>query len=637
MNLLDPRASDRFLRAYALLASEYAAGAKSAVDSLMPFVRRAVEASSGSQFNAKDISEYVEETYRVRIPIYMMDAFKHKLIDRGHLQRPDNAPPDILICNLAEVRPEVEETLNATLDTESLQSFEAALTKFSLDFGLDKPYASQNWGEALIKFFAGWDEKKTAVVDRQLIYDSKRLDDRVVSSFIGTLDTKSANYEIAKKLYFGVIVADFFNCIAEVSEADSLQSVDVVLDTTLLMRLLGTSGELLREATEELIRDIQNLGGTAYYFTHTYEELIESLEALAYQAGNRLEMNRESAHALAAGETSPGKIQMLAREADIRLGELGVTQHGSNYVRGDNRFQIDEEEFVRKIGGVRFEERRTRWERDAMSLALISRLRKDKRTRRLGESVAIFITHNGKLARTAREFLGFSSFDVPPILTTDQVSVLAWLERGGGVNENKLSAKLAAACYEAVIPREGWEAQFWQKMEELKASDEYKVLLNSQLVENSMRTTILDRTFGEPSLARQLELGPILKEVAEKARQESLQNRNEGVEEGASRVIAEIESRRKARSKLLARRSTDIVLAFAFFAVLLLYLIPAVRVMISPDERNHYYFINAATAILLSLVTLLAFFGIAPTARGIRQPMERFFESMIFRFMAWLV
>jgi hypothetical protein len=635
VDLLDPRASDRFLRAYALLASEYAAGAKSAIDSLLPFIKRAVEHFQGQQFDARLISKYVEQTYRVRAPIYMMDAFKYKLIEGGYIEKPTNIP-QVLICRCVD-RKLHEDELAIALSPMDLQGFESSLTEYAAAQGLTKPYASENWSEALIKFFAGWDDRKSATVDRQLIFDSKRLDDRIISKFIASLDHNSFNYEICKKLYYGVIVADFFTCISEISSTDSLRSVAVILDTTLLMRLLGTSGELLKEATEELVRDVQLLGGTAYYFAHTYEELIESLEALAHQIGNRLEMNRESAHALAAGETSLGKIQMFSREADIRLGELGITQHEAIYKRGDNRYQIDEEGFVKAIGGSRSADHRVRWERDAKSLALVIRVRQEKRTRQLRECVAIFVTHNGALARAAREFLEFSSFEVPPVLTTDQVSVMAWLERGGGINDQELSAKLAAACYEAVIPREGWEAQFWKKLEELKQSDQYRDLLNSQILTNSMRATVLDKTFGEPSLARQLELGPILKDLAEQAEVERRENRLLGIQEGQQNAIAAFEQRLLAKSERFAQRATNVLLAVVLVAILVLYLVPAVKMVLNPDERGAPYYLNAAFALLLSLVTLLALFDITPTIKRARGMLEALFASLFLRVTRWLV
>lgn len=635
VDLLDPRTSDRFLRAYALLASEYAAGAKSAIDSLLPFVKRAVEHFQGQQFDARQISKYVEETYRVRAPIYMMDAFKHKLLEGGYLEKPANIP-HVLMCRCVDRNPH-EDELAMALSPVDLQGFESSLTEYAVAHGLAKPYASENWSEALIKFFAGWDEKKAATVDRQLIFDSKRLDDRIISKFIASMDQRGANYEICKKLYYGVIVADFFTCISEISSTDSLRSVAVILDTTLLMRLLGTSGELLKEATEELVRDVQLLGGTAYYFAHTYEELIESLEALAHQIGNRLEMNRESAHALAAGETSLGKIQMFTREADIRLGELGITQHEAIYQHGDNRYQIDEEGFVKAIGGYRFADHRVRWERDAKSLALVIRVRKEKRTRQLSDCVAIFVTHNGALARSAREFLNFSSFEVPPILTTDQVSVMAWLERGGGINDKELSAKLAAACYEAVIPREGWEAQFWEKLEELKQSNEYRDLLNSQVLTNSIRSTVLDKTFGEPSLARQLELGPILKELAEQAEIERRENRLLGVEEGRQEASAAYEQRLHLKSYKLAGQATNILLVVILGALLMLYLIPAVKMVFHPEYRGHLYYLNAVFALFLSVATLLALFDITPTVKKPRRVLEAFLASLILRMVRWLV
>lgn len=167
------------------------------------------------------------------------------------------------------------------------------------------------------------------------------------------------------------------------------------------------------------------------------------------------------------------------------------------------------------------------------------------------------------------------------------------------MNDQELSAKLAAACYEAVIPSEGWEAQFWQKLEELKQSNEYRDLLNSQVLTNSMRATVLDKTFGEPSLARQLELGPILKELAEQAEVERRENRLLGVQEGRQDAIAAFEQRLQLKSQKFAERATNFLLALILLALLVLYLVPAVKMVFNPDGRGASYYLNAAFALLL--------------------------------------
>ena len=632
-DLLDPKAGDRFLRAYALLASEYANGAKSAIDALLPFVQRAAADFADQQFDAKELSQHVERMFRVRIPIYMMDAFKHKLLEAGALYRP-SASPELVLCS--KVEPPPSGALVGISEVE-LAQFEVALARYAEEMDCKAPFASQSWSEALIRFFAGWEERKAAIVKGQLILDSKRVDDRVVSGFIAGLDKSGSNYGVAKKLYLGVLVADFFTCMVEVSGGAKLDRVGVLLDTTLLMRLLGTSGLMLQEATQELVVDIQALHGTVYYFSHTYEETVESLEALSVRMANRGEINRETAQAFHAGEVSATQVQMLVREADKRLGALGITQYQHTFDASDDEYQIGEDEFARAIGGSAFERHRIRWQRDAMSLGLIMRIRKGARVRQFRDAGIVFVTHNGALVRSSRDFTGVSAFEVPPMLTTDQVSVLAWLERGGTVSDAELSAKLASACYEAVIPREGWEVEFWAQLESLKQSDEYRGLLGSQLITDAMRSTVLDRSFGEPSLAKKLSLGPVLKELAAKVEAERESHGRSSFNEGRKVAIAEIDLKLDQKSAALSATIARVLLVISMAALLLLYLMPALASFFDPAGRDVSAVINVVFSIVLSVVTLLSLFGIAPTFIPLRRWLADALRPFVRRILEGLV
>lgn len=632
-DLLDPRAGDRYLRAYALLASEYAGGAKSAIDALLPFVQRAAADFSGQQFDAKALSEHVESKFRVRVPIYMMDAFKHKLLEVGALERAPHAE-DVLLCANTEAEHAGDP---AGVSEAELADFDAALARFAAETSKEKPFASDSWSEALIRFFAGWEDRKAAIVNGQMILDSKRLDDRVVSSFIASLDKAGANYGVAKKLYLGVLVADFFTCMVEVAGGATLDRVGVVLDTTLLMRLLGTSGKLLQEATSELVNDIQALRGTVYYFSHTYEETVESLEGLSHRMASRSEINRETAQAVYAGEISAAQVQMLVREADKRLGGLGITQYPHAYDTTQNEDQIDEQAFAKRIGGTRFQEYRIRWERDAMSLALVVRMRHGEQVRQLRDAKIVFVTHNGSLVKAAREFVGASAFEVPPMLTTDQISVLSWLERGGVVSDAQLSAKLASACYEAVIPREGWEAEFWSQLEVLKQSEEYRALLNSQLLTDAMRSTVLDRSFGEPTLTRKMSLGPILKELAERVDAERELHVRHAFDNGRSAAASELDERVDRQSLSIANFIASGLLIIILLLVLMLYLVPAVEMAINPQTRGVANIANSAVGIFLSVITIFSLFGVAPSLLPIRGFVASWIRPAIRRTIVWIL
>jgi hypothetical protein len=88
-------------------------------------------------------------------------------------------------------------------------------------------------------------------------------------------------------IFTGVLIEDFIDNIQIISAPDTFAKLSIYYDTTVLLKLLGTSGRLLQSATMEMHRALQDLGCKTYYFDFGEVETSNVLEALitAYDMG----------------------------------------------------------------------------------------------------------------------------------------------------------------------------------------------------------------------------------------------------------------------------------------------------------------------------------------------------------------
>src|SRR5690606_33519872 len=152
---------------------------------------------------------------------------------------------------------------------------------------------SGSWGDALINFLKGASEAKgpATVKIRNSLLDPSKSEAAVVGGFIKRLSVNdAAAFEKVLHIFMGVLIEDFISSVSELGSADNIK-VDVLYDTSVLLRLLGTSGRLLKIATAELTRYLQDLGCSIYYLAGNESEAENILSTIVHikDSGGELE------------------------------------------------------------------------------------------------------------------------------------------------------------------------------------------------------------------------------------------------------------------------------------------------------------------------------------------------------------
>jgi hypothetical protein len=326
----------------------------------------------------------------------------------------------------------------------------------------------------------------------------------------------------------GVLVEDFISSVAEIGTFGKGEPLNIFYDTGVLLRVLGCSGKLLRAATEELTRYLQDLGCRIFYLAGNEAEVANILNTIVFVKDSGGELEGETAEAVSNGEVSITDLRMLQNSFPERLARMNIfpAEEFEKNVQALTQFQIDEKAFSeyllkqanksKRAYGV---QNRTN---DAGFLGAIMRLRKGVKTRDLAECRFLFITVNRFLAATARRFLietrQLQPQSCPPMLSVGQVATIAWLMKDQVLVPEKAGRELLSHCFAAIRPDAEWFRFFREGMEKLVGPlDAYANEASNSLALQAARRIAQEESFGSSSLVRELNMVEILSRAKEQA------------------------------------------------------------------------------------------------------------------------
>lgn len=268
------------------------------------------------------------------------------------------------------------------------------------------------------------------------------------------------------------------------------------LDTPLLVRLLGAEGEAKRAATENLVKLLQNLGGTVAAFSHSRNELGQVLNGAAEHIGSS---NGRGAIITEARRNSTTKsdLLMLAGKIDELLNQHRVEVKSTPpYVP---KFQIDESAFEKALDNeVSYLNPRAR-ECDISSVRSVYVLRGHSVPTTLERADAVVVTSNLGFARAAYDYGKDyeQSREVSSVITDFSLANMAWLKAPMGAPDIP-TTELLAFSYAALQPSGDLLDKFLGEIDKLEKigritiRDHQLLRGNIQAQEELMRLTLGD-------------------------------------------------------------------------------------------------------------------------------------------------
>ena len=522
----------RKLRAYAYLTAsfELTPNTSDVVDCLLPFLTAGVADQAGNVLDINRLSGYLA-ALGLTVPLYVLLQLIPRLESLGVVEW--NKTAHRHICKpqsrtTAPSRPQVTDL------SEAFEAFEEQFSVYAQAHGLDRPPLSASWSDALIAFLrsdAASDVIKTTTINDVLIGDVSGVETYLVARFIQIAQTKHSEiFDTIVKIFTGVLIEDFINNIQSVGDATKYNQLSIYYDTTVLLRLLGTSGKTLQTATIEMHRALQDLGCKTLYLEYNLDESLRILNTIvaAHTAGS--EIYGETAEALLSNEIRiPTLLDLIATFPD-RLGEQNIFQADYHYpsCKSEDIYQIDETALA--AGLVQEASNRDRTysaasaANDARAVAIIMRLRRGGARRNLSGCGHVFVSRNPVLQGVAKRYVarnveGYEGDAIPPVLTLGQITTVAWLATARALAPQRVTKELLATCYNAVRPSLAWTQQFSKALDKFRAENPGFVesRANAALFLQAARNAARDESLNQPAVLKKANVAALFMAAAEEA------------------------------------------------------------------------------------------------------------------------
>jgi hypothetical protein len=516
--------TDREAKAYAFLYAAFkrteisANPVRDALDCLTPFIAPYLNTIAGKQALVEGIKQDLRASFGFDIPLYAIEQLMPALEKAGYVEYKKNVR-----SYFAKRQENHFDVAKSEIETD-FDEVATALAAYAKAKGFTSVPSSGSWGEALIAFLKTRTERAhvSVVSVKGAILDTGKVENAIVGVFIKNLfDRNQALFAKLLNIFMGVLVEEFISSVSEIGGFDLERPVHVLYDTAVLLRLLGCSGTLLRTATEELTRYLQDLGFQIYYFSGNEAEVSGIFDTLVYVKDTGRELEGETAEAISNGEVTITQLRMLQNAFPEKLAALNVfpADRLERSAVDNAKYQIDERGFTEYLKQKSLANRRTysqqNRENDAGYLGSIIRLRRRLNTRDLAGCGYVFVTSNKFLAQVSRRYLIEQGVirpqHFPPILSVGQIATIAWLLRDKTLEPAKAGRELLSNCFAAIRPDQEWFRYFREGVENVAGSiEEYGKDSRNALTLQAARRIAQEESFGNSAVVRELNMAEIL-------------------------------------------------------------------------------------------------------------------------------
>lgn len=562
-HLLEHGSDSRKLRAYAYLTASFNATPNTSdiIDCLLPFMAAGVAQQAGQLLELGKLSSYLQ-SLGLRVPLYALKQLVPRFEGLGLVEW--NSAAKRHICKATPAG-----SVRAPSDSSSLESsygtIEDKFKAYASNKSLSKPPASSSWSDALISFLrseTAANALRSTTIKDTLVLDAGGVETYMVARFIQEARTNdNATFNAIVQVYTGTLIEDFINNIQSIGDTRRYAQLSIYYDTTVLLRLLGTSGSLLLTATMEMHRSLQDLGCRCFYLGYTADEVSRILDTLVSNHEIGEEIFGETSEAIIEGDISIAAIRDIRATFEQRLGELNIFAEDYNFAARKNEqiHQISEGGLVTAIEAEAAKRRRiykrSSAETDARSVAVIMRLRKGVARRNIAACGHLFVSHNPVFQTAARNYVirdvdGYDGGAIPPVLTLGQITTVSWLATARTLEPIKVTKELLATCYNAVRPSPAWTQQFAQALDSFRGVNPGSVeqRANAALFLQVARNNARDDSYGQPAILRKVNLAELFADAVVTARAQEEERRAQ---------IARLEGQHQEMARLQAEEATD--------------------------------------------------------------------------------
>ena len=385
---------------------------------------------------------------------------------------------------------------------------------------------------------------------------------RLVAAFITEEAIEYDNItERLQELTEGLVLKDTLLLQDVRSPFERFRNLTVLLDTPILLSVLGLNGEANRLATVEFLSLIREAGAITLALEPTVNEIRRILavyENRLGRPGGHLELYpTELTNHILTQRMAPSDIRTTSAMLERRLRSLAIQVRAMP--DRSRRLTLDETVLAEALAGETGNSETPRIRHDVDIIASTLTLRRGRTATSIERAGAIFCTTSGTVIRSGQKwYRDQGEVGIPPIVHQYALSSIAWIKKPRAACGIKMH-ELAALCRSALRPsRKTWD-NFIVNLRELcdsaeMTSDEAVAVVASELTEPLLANV---EDSGEPDADTiQEAIGRVIDKYRAEATEESREAIREARSEAEAAALeaeaAALEARgaiRKARSE----------------------------------------------------------------------------------------
>lgn len=535
---------DRSLIAYAFLA-QATRSEGDLLAGLAPIFKPIAKLYAGKQFEPAQFAKAVSEIYGLKVNSWAIEELAPRLANAGLLTKTaiSDSAHRYIYAEIAQEYDEVTDKHIAHVTqrfvqfaTPLLQQYSQHIDAKQLEEALLRQLIDMEFVGILLKpervtatarsVPTGGLKTKEEIEWEKDIEMRSRIDVLCAAFILDTYHKDKSLYDLIVRLATGALVAEVVLNFQNPDAKVSLQGLTLILDTPFLMAALNVSGEEMYQVASSICDQLRENGAQLAVFDHSVEELKGNLKAVISAAevgegygptARRLPSPVFRAYASAI---------MQSPEARFKQDSIRIIPSPKSSTAYQFFTQEDQDEFEHSLGYG--QTRKLRRERDAASIAVVMRLRMNKKARmsRFQTAGYLFLTSNPLLVERSQEFLRtrklYADGDVPPAITDRNLAGLLWVLYGGKSIELPQHV-LLANCAKAVEPRSDVIQQMHRFLADLdgKQAEYFRALMTEERAgQYLMQLTLGESAFltneNAPIVLEQIKHALIEKNEAEK-------------------------------------------------------------------------------------------------------------------------
>jgi hypothetical protein len=349
----------------------------------------------------------------------------------------------------------------------------------------------------------------------------------------------------------GHMLANALMCPDLQDAPKTYKGVAFYLDTPLLVRRLGLEGKPKRDAIDNLIGLLLNLGASVAAFSHSRQELERVLKGAADHVDAVTGRGAIVMEARRSGRTK-SDLLMLAGQIAERLAEARIeVKQTPRYIKD---FQIDETAFEQVLQDeVSYFNPRAK-EDDINSVRSIYVLRSGTTPATVERSKAVLVSSNSGFARAAFEYRQRheESREVSSVITDFSLANMAWLKAPMGA-PSLPTTEILAFSYAALQPSKELLNKYVTEIERLERQGkiterDHQLLRSSSLAQEEL----MSLTLGDENALTEETITETLQRVSSEIKKEESEKLNE--ERAARRQAQEELASERAKKKEIQER-----------------------------------------------------------------------------------